>query len=130
MKNNKKWATDAEVAMMGTTIVVENNEHLKFMVDYIRKVLRNSGLVSDIAPAETIIEAVNKYNENNVPVSHFVVNTSAFGVLLTFVRDDEMESITQEDGVLGYVYNLTYPDCSELGIVYFGNERGFIRRIA
>lgn len=35
MKNNKKWATDAEVAMMGTTIVVENNEHLKFMVDYI-----------------------------------------------------------------------------------------------
>lgn len=90
----------------------------------------NTGSLPDIAPAETIVEAVNKYNENNVPVSHFVVNSTRFGVSLTFVRDDKMESITQEDGVLGYVYNLTYPDRSELGIVYFCNERGFIRRIA
>lgn len=41
-----------------------------------------------------------------------------------------MTDITSEDGVIAYVYNCNYPDCSELGYVFFEEQNGKLRRVA
>lgn len=130
-KNFINWGADARMAVLGVTVDVISNEQLKFMVDYILYLLKEEQNVAhDLDSAETILEAVNKYNSNNVPVSHLTVNFTEFGILLTFVRDEEMKTLTQESGVLSYVYNLTHPECSELGYTYFRDEDSLVRRIA
>ena len=117
-----KWSADAEVAMMGISVPVENEEHLKYMIEYITMVF------DKLETAEKILKnAVNKYNSENLKVTYICANSTECGTMLTFARE---EDITSEDGVLAWVENLDYPDCSELGYTFFERDRnGFIRRI-
>jgi hypothetical protein len=123
-----KWSADAEATMMwGVVIPVQSKEHLEFMVHYVIKTLKGEDSANALTP--DCMEGWDKYNSTNTPVSHFSVNSTQFGVLLTLVRDGEMKSLTDEDGVLAYVYNMDAPDCSELGYVFFENKNGKIHRV-
>ena len=127
-KMGKKWSTDAEMSLMGFTIKVESDEHLKHMVKHVLNVIRAEESSDEYV--EDIISSAYKFNSNNTKVSHFAVSGTDFGTLLTFVRDEEMTSLTSRDGVLAYVYNLDCTWCSELGYVFFGNENGRVVRLA
>lgn len=120
------WSAYAEAMLMGHTIKVQSEEHLRFIINYVAEVLRTRLDVDE----ELVFEnATNKYNSEDLKVSYVTINSSAFGVLMTFVRDDE-NNLTSDEGVLCWVENLSAPDCSELGYCYFKKQRGAIRRIA
>lgn len=124
----KKWNTDAEMSMMGFTIKVDSPDHVKHMIGYVLRTLRQEVISKD--EVEEIFKSVHKYNSEGTPVSHFTVNSTGFGRLMTFVRDEEMTELTSTDGVLAYVYNIDAVDCSELGYVFFDKQGGKVRRIA
>lgn len=126
-KHETMLATKAEMIMMGKVMEVKEDD-LTFLVEYILQALDEKD-----STADEIVEAAHKFNSKNQPITHMVANNSGFGVLLTFVRDEEVTKstdLTNEDGVLCYVYNLDYPDCSELGYSYFENKDNFYSRIA
>jgi hypothetical protein len=122
-----KWNADAEAAMMGFTVPVQSKDHLKHLVWYTIKTCMPSGEID--ALTEAAMEGSDKYNSTQAKVSHFSVNSTQFGVLLTMVRDSEMTDLCDEDGVLAYVFNMDAPDCSELGYVFFENKNGKIHRV-
>lgn len=129
-----KWNTDAEMSLMGHVITVTSDDHLKHLVDYVLTTLKASYRYEETTAEEVLAEA-NKYNSEQVAISHFCVSSTEFGVLLTFVRDDELpdyklESLINPYGVLAYVYNIACPFCSELGYVFFDNVKGKIKRVA
>lgn len=131
-----KWNADAEAAMMGFTIPVESNDHLKHMIGHVLYAL--SGHYSydlDEKTEEVFNNAVFKYNSaKDKRCYYFTVNTSHFGVLLTCVR--EKRSLTMKSGKptntgsYAWVENLDAPDCSELGCVFFENKNGKVHRVA
>lgn len=133
--SNSKWNADAEMAMMGFPIRVENSQHLKHMVAYVLTTLspvlcRGTSDVS--IEAEEIVErGMSKYNSENLKVTWFHVSSAEFGVMLSFVREDE--ELTCNNGsmkpVLAWVENLTCPYCSELGYIYFEKRRGRVSRV-
>lgn len=123
-KNLSKWNADAEAMMMGFTVEVESPEHVKYLTGYVLEVL-----TGDKRDPEEIFNMVHKYNSEGTPVSHMTTSSSGFGRLLTYVRDEEMEDLTSRNGVLAYVYNIDYVDCSELGYTFFENSNGKVRRI-
>ncbi len=126
-KQQNEWNAQAELALMGFAIPVESDEHLKHLIGKVLFVLKQT---EDDEAVQEIFDGCYKYNSDNAKVTHFTVNSTHFGVMLTFVRDKEMTDITTRDGVLAYVYNLDYPDCSELGYVFFEQSGSKIRRIA
>lgn len=137
MSNQKmKWNTDAEMSLMGHVITVTSDDHLKHLVEYVLTTLKASYPSIDEETAEEVLAEAYKYNEEEVAISHFCVSSTDFGILLTFVRDDELpdyklESLINPYGVLAYVYNIACPFCSELGYVFFDKrENGKISRVA
>lgn len=136
MSNQKmKWNTDAEMSLMGHVITVTSDDHLKHLIGYVLKVLKASYPEIE-ATAEEVFQEANKYNSEEVAISHFCVNSTDFGVMFTLVRDDELpdyklESLINPYGVLAYVYNVACPFCSELGYVFFDKRaNGKISRVA
>lgn len=127
--NKSKWNADAEMSMQGFVIPVESEEHLKHMVGYVLFTLSPVyDTFDEDRTSEIVQNAVHRYNSSKQTVKHFTVNNSAFGTLLTFVRDGG--SLTTRNGVLAWVENLDAPDCSELGYVYFEKRNGKVSRIA
>lgn len=140
MSENNKWNADAEMSMMGFPIVVESTAHLTHMVRYCLKVLK-----SDCYPDneslnyrtnEIVANATTKYNSSkDKSIKWFVVNTLAYdgAVLMTFVRDKGALTTStgraKSSGILAWVENLDYPDCSELGYVFFAVKNGKTVRI-
>lgn len=129
-KQQSEWNADAEAAMMGFTVTVQSEEHLKHITGYVIHTLQ--GMFSypnaEAKTAEVVENALHKYNSEGTAVKFFTTNATAFGVNLTFVRDDE--KLTSKNGVLAWVENLDCPDCSELGYVFFDNVKGKVRRVA
>lgn len=128
-----KWSADAEAALMGFVVSVESNEHAWYILGYNLFTLHSMlGLSPDEVDdrAEEIMENVNRFNSNNTAVSHICFNNTAFGTCVTFVRDEEMKSLTSRNGVLAWVENLEYPECSELGYVFFEKKNGKTVRVA
>lgn len=137
MTKNSKWNTDAEMAMMGFTIAVESEEHLKHLVGYVIYTLK--GQYPDMSIEEKTNEVVDnatrKYRSGkDKNIYWFTTNNSQFGVLLTFVRDKGALTLKsgkmKQSGSYAWVENLDAPDCSELGCVFFESVNGKIRRIA
>lgn len=126
-ENQKKWNAQAELALMGFTIPVDSDEQLKHLIGKTLFVLKQT---EDDEAVQEIFDGCYKYNSDNAKVTHFTVNSTHFGVMLTFVRDKEMTDITTQDGVLAYVHNLDCPMCSELGYVFFEQSGSKIHRIA
>ena len=135
---NNKWNADAEMSMMGFPIAVESREHLLYMVRYCLKVLKSDiyrtnddlNYHSDRITAD----AMHKYNSSkDKSVKYFVVNSTMFGVMMTFVRDNKSLTLKngsmRQSGLLAWVENIDAPDCSELGYVFFENRNGKTVRI-
>jgi len=128
-EQQSKWNADAEAAMMGFVVDVQSPEHLKHMIGYVLWTLKQDPNAEK--NAQEIFDSIHQYNSEGTPVSHFAINNyRQIGTMLTFVRDNQMKSITSKNGALSYVYNLTYPDCSELGYVFFQKVDGRIKRVA
>lgn len=128
-----EWSANAEMAMQGFTVPVESREHLDYMIRYICWVLNNFEDISDERAEEILSNAWDKYNTSKKDVKYLTVNSTMFGNLLTFVRQDKL---TKKDGsplsagVLAWVENFDAPDCSELGYVFFRGVNGKVRRVS
>lgn len=129
---DNKWSADAEMAMQGFTVPVESREHLDYMVRYICYVLNDFEEISDERAEKIVNNAWHKYNTSKKDVKFITVNSTTFGNMLTFVRQDKL---TKKDGsplsagVLAWVENFDAPDCSELGYVSFRTVNGKTRRV-
>ena len=136
-KQQSKWNADAEAALMGFTVPVESDEHLRHMIGYITYTLQGmcAYLDSEAKADEIYHNAKEKYNSSkDKSIKYLTVSTMYCGTCLTFVRDKKKLVLKSgkptNTGVLAWVENLEYPDCSELGYVYFENKNGKIRRCA
>ena len=124
-----KWNAKAEMCAMGFTIPVNSVEETKHIIGHLVYLI--NGLQEDENLVNEIYEGAMKYNSENEPITHIQIQKyGGIGTLLTLVRDNEMRYLTQPEGVLAYVYNFNYPDCSELGYVFFQNVDGGVTRIA
>ena len=126
------WSANAEMAMQGFAVPVESREHLDYMIRYICRVLNDFEDISYERAEEILNNAWDKYNEKKRSVKFITVNSTMFGNMLTFVRQDKL---TKKDGtplsagVLAWVENFDAPDCSELGYVAFQTVNGKTRRV-
>ena len=127
-----EWSANAEMAMQGFTVPVERREHLDYMVRYICRVRNGFEDIDDERAEEILNNAWDKYNEKKSGVKFITVNSTVFGNMLTFVRQNKL---TKKDGsplsagVLAWVENLDAPECSELGCVFFQTVNGKTRRV-
>ena len=87
--------------------------------------------------AKEVIDKALRFYDEGAKLTHVVVN-KLYGtdVVITLLVSDEECPITSDadilsrNGVLGYCYNATYPDCSELGYSFYAKHRdGTIHRI-
>jgi len=129
--NNMKSRTivKAELSLMGKVVAVDSNVEAAEITDYILNVVDEDHLLSG---QQIISEHVNRYGENIV--KYMVVNTVMDWVQITYVIEDEEypvpENLDTYDGVFGYVYNVSDPELSELGYVFFGRKpNGTYKRI-
>lgn len=133
---NSKWNVDAEMSMMGFTIQIESEEHLNYLVQYVLNTLKSEFSYDVEEKTKEVVEnATRKYRSGkDKSISWFTTNATAFGTCLTFVRDKGALTLKsgkmKASGSLAWVENLEYPDCSELGYVFFESQNGKIRRIA
>ena len=133
---NSKWNTDAEMSMMGFTIRIESEEHLSYLVQYVLNTLKSEFSYDVEEKTKEVVEnATRKYRSGkDKSISWFTTNSTQFGVCLTFVRDKGALTLKsgkmKASGSLAWVENLEYPDCSELGYVFFEDVNGKVRRIA
>ena len=133
--HTNEWNANAEAAMMGFTVAVQSKEHLAHMVGYVLHTLGGMYHYDEEEKTEEVVEnATEKYNSDKDSVKWFTCNSTSFGTCLTFVRDDAplvtKSGNMNPDGVLAWVENLDYPECSELGYVFFDSCNGKVRRIA
>ena len=138
MSNYAKWRSDAEMSMMGYPIAVESTEHLTYMVNYDLLVLKSDvygdAQYREERAKEIVHYAMNNYNSSkDKSIKYFVVNDSMFGVLMTFTRDKGDLTLKsgkmKSSGILAWVENIDYPDCSELGYVFFEKKNGKTVRV-
>lgn len=133
---NSKWNADAELAMMGFTIQIESEEHLTYLVQYVLNTLKSEFSYDVEEKTKEVVEnATRKYRSGkDKSITWFTTNATQFGTCLTFVRDKGALTLKsgkmKNSGSLAWVENLEYPDCSELGYVFFENLNGKIRRVA
>lgn len=127
-----EWSANAEMAMQGFTVPVESKEHLDYMIRYVCYSLNSGEDISDERAEEILNNAWDKYNSSKKGVKFFTVNSTMFGNMLTFVRQDKLtkkDGSPLSSGVLAWVENFDAPDCSELGYVSFKSVNGKTRRV-
>ena len=133
---NNKWNADAEASMMGFTIAIESEEHLTYLVKYVLNTLKGEFHYEVEEKTKEVVEnATRKYRSGkDKSISWFTANSTMFGTCLTFVRDKGALTLKsgkmKASGSLAWVENLEYPDCSELGYVFFETKYGKTSRIA
>jgi hypothetical protein len=85
-----------------------------------------------------IIERALRYCDKGATLTHIIVNRvgAELDTHITLLISDEDYPITSTEdalnpgGVLGFVYNASYPDCSEMGYVFFEKRKdGTVHRI-
>ena len=135
-KQQSQWNADAEMAMMGFTIAVTSEEHLTHLVRYVLTTLQSQFHYNVEEKTKEVVEnATRKYRDGkDKSISWFTANYTRFGTCLTLVRDKGALTLKsgkmKNSGSLAWVENLEYPDCSELGYVFFENRNGRVVRVA
>ncbi len=120
--------TKAEIALRGIAVEINTNEEAIDVLDEIAVILEE-----DFTGARVFKEAV-RYCKG-VEIEYLSVNTLDDMILiaLTMTTDEDEEEepydILNNNGVFGYVYNVTYPDCSELGYSFYELKNNNIVRI-
>lgn len=118
-----------EMALTGVTQCMTDRDNLEYALDYIAKMLKNSGRIANPA---TGAEILSKFKPEP---RGFVVNRMTMeNMIVVTIILHEKEFKTQPDldsrhGVLCYCYNYSVDYFSELGYCFFKNEGGIYRRI-
>ena len=81
------------------------------------------------ASGKEIVEKALRYCDEDSRISYIVVNTAGEAIHISMVLDTPEERVTSEEEllsnggyILAYVWNATYPECSELGDIYLSRE--------
>ena len=133
---NSVWNANAEAAMMGFTVAIVSEEHLSYLVKYVLNTLKSEFSYDVEEKTKEVVEnATHKYRSGkDKSIQWFTCNSTIFGTCLTFVRDKGALTLKsgkmKASGSLAWVENLEYPDCSELGYVFFENRNGRVVRVA
>lgn len=117
-----------EMALMGVTQCMTDRDNLEYALDYIAKMLKNSGRIANPATGAEILSNF-KYEPRG-----FVVNTLMDDMIVVTIilHDEECEvqpDLDTDGGVFCYCYNYSVDYFSELGYCFFKNESGIYRRI-
>lgn len=117
-----------EMALMGVTQCMTDRDNLEYALDYIAKMLKNTGRVIEPASGAEILS-----NFKSEPRG-FVVNTLMDDmIVVTIILHDEeykvQPDLDTEDGVFCYCYNYSVDYFSELGYSFFEKRGGIYRRI-
>lgn len=117
-----------EMALMGVTQCMTDRDNLEYALDYISKMLKNSGRIANPA---TGAEILSKFKPEP---RGFVVNTLMGDMIVVTIilHDEELKrqpNLDSRDGVFCYSYNYSVDYFSELGYCFFKNEGGIYRRI-
>ena len=118
-----------EMALMGVTQCMTDRDNLEYALDYISKMLKNSGRIANPATGAEILS-----NFKSEPRG-FVVNTLMGDMIVVTIilHDEELKrqpNLDSRGGVLCYCYNYSVDYFSELGYCFFKNEGGIYRRIS
>lgn len=124
-KNETATFTKAFAALSGNVVPV-NTEELPEIVGKILFMLSKDCSDENV---KDIISNADKYNKDNI--TFITVNATKFGTMITFVKEQvtDREQLATDGGVMCYVYNADYPDCSELGYCSFDYKDRVLRRI-
>lgn len=124
-KNETATFTKAFAALSGNVVPV-NTEELPEIVGKILFMLSKDCSDENV---KDIIENADRYNKDSV--TFITVNSTSFGTMITFVKEQvtDREQLATHDGVICYAYNADYPDCSELGYCFFDYKNNILRRI-
>jgi len=131
MEYSNKWSADAEMVMMGFTLPVESEDHLKYLLDYFKS---PCGFEYN---TEEIISNSKQFcgDPNKISFKHInlcsIEGMRMIAITMTTEEDEggEPYNLLSKNGCFGYVYNIDCPYCSELGYSYYANKIGRIVRI-
>lgn len=127
VKERNQLNARAEAVLMGMPKKVANNDEAIEMIDYILKVMGDN-----LNTGSQVFNDATQYSKN-AQAQHLCCNTICgmrmLAITLTTDDDEEPYNLTNENGVLAYVYNFDATYCSELGYVFFQKQNGRVHRI-
>ena len=112
----------AEAALMGFVQSIDNEDDLKFILEYAKKVLNATYKVDEVL--KDAVEFLTDGYEFKTVVFNKVNDMRLITMTIKTPADEEF-NLLSEYGVFGYVHNIDYPIYSELGYSYFkriGND--------
>lgn len=117
----------AESMLMGFVVPMDakteefNRTEVIWYVSYIMSVLNGDTPADHLITARDVWMDINKYSKNIV--KHITTNKLMGMNVITFTLDNEEEEFPKRldtpEGVFSYVYNITCPECSELGYTFY-----------
>jgi len=125
----------AEAVLMGLFIPVKGDAvAIKGILNYLDIFFKNTNNAG--IDADEVLRLAFRYVEDKTTViTHIGVNTLDDMVLITMPLKTSEEiaqcgyTLDSKDGEFCYCYNVTYPDCSELGYSYFNKDDLGYRRV-
>lgn len=130
MMTKNKLSAKAEASLMGFVQSVDNENDLKFILEYAKKSLNATFKVDEVLNATFIADEVLK--DEIKSLDDYEVKTVVFNkiydmryITITLKTPDEEFDILNENGVFSYAYNIDCPIYSDLGYSYFkriGND--------
>ena len=124
--NKKEAATKAELAMMGRVCTIASLDELEFILDTMLAALGYAAKGSEVLE-KIKVHASEKNEYKHISCAMLegmhLINVVAYNP----DEDGDTYELTRENGVFGYCYNASSPDCSEWG--YSGFKKGLDRVI-
>lgn len=98
--------------------------------EQILSLMNNLGGIKLVHSASEIIDKALKHCDKDSKITHVVVNRlcEVNDIIITLLISDSEypvnseEDIVRPQGVFGYCYNASYPECSELGYSYYEKQ--------
>lgn len=118
-----------EMILMGHVHQLIEEDNIKYVIDYMLEVLEKEWEVTADEIYEKAYEFVDKDKTKVIGLSMNTICGEMQCLTLIFKDEGKPFNIEDENGVFCYCYNLTYPDCSELGYSFFKREHGKLHRI-
>lgn len=116
----------AKKALNGYTVPINTNEEAIDVLDEIAELLEE-----DFTGAEIFKEAIRYCRDAEIEYLSVMIyeDMILIGLPMTTDEDEEPFNILSEQGVFGYVYNVTCPECSELGYSFYVEFEGELVRV-
>lgn len=116
-----------ELALIGVTQCMTDRDNLEYALDYIAKMLKDTGRVVEPASGKEILSKFKSEPRG------FVVNTIQGMPIVTIILHDEeckvQPNLDDKYGVICYCYNYEVDYFSELGYCFFSKSGSVYRRI-